>query len=236
VLHFRPLHFMLAVLASLATANAACSQEIRWRTDYNLAWKEARDCGRPLFVDIGTATCTWCRRFDDSTLRDPAVIRVLNDQFIPVKLDGDRNPNFVHALNIRAYPSLVFGTADGKVLGCYEGFVDSDEFRRRCAAALALCDPPPAKVVETTKRGSDWEYDFATIVRICASLHERIAADYLRDAETALKANDIAKARHSLAKVFTLGADTKAAAVARRHVERLDGPAAISTTAIAARD
>ncbi len=237
MLHVPHHRIVLVVLALFTVAAPAQAQSIQWRTDYNRAWQEATTAGRPLFVDVGSESCTWCRRFDESTLRDPRVIRKLNEQFIPVKLDGNHNPKFVQALNIHAYPALVFGTADGVVLGTSAGFVDVADFLRKCDTALALCPAPVVTVSEKPKKVNHWEYDIAMIVRVCASLEERIAAEYLRESEAAINANDAVNARLSLAKVLTMGADTKAAAIARRHLERLnESPAAATSGTIVLSD
>lgn len=113
-----------AIIASMAPA--ASAQEIQWRTDYVAAREEAKQRNLPLFLDIGTANCTWCRKLDSSTFRDPEVAKALNNHFIPVKIDADRDRR-VDAWGVRSYPTLMFAGPDGKILDRKNGYVDAGE-------------------------------------------------------------------------------------------------------------
>src|SRR6187397_1628126 len=92
----------LVLLASSVTAAAAA--EVQWRPDYNSARREAQEKGRPLVVDVGTDQCFWCTKLDASTFRDPAVVKVMNEQFIPVRINAAHDPTVPNALNIQSFP------------------------------------------------------------------------------------------------------------------------------------
>jgi tetratricopeptide (TPR) repeat protein len=130
----------VAVLAALASVAGA--QEIRWRYDYNAARKEAVDKGLPLILDFGTQNCFWCRKLDESTFSDPTVAAVMNKQYIPLKIDADREPSLVQALRITAYPTVVLAGPDGKILGSVEGFQEAPRFHENLLRALAAVSNP----------------------------------------------------------------------------------------------
>jgi thioredoxin-related protein len=213
--------FIAAVVASLVSAPQVVAQEVQWRTSYEVARREARETGRPIFVDIGNAACGWCRRLDASTFREPAVVRQLNERFIPLKIDADRHPEFVRALKVQSYPALAFASAEGKVLEFHEGFVDGEEFLRLCAAARANLPAPRLPTRPATPPPANADSETAAIDEVCRQLRERIAADSLAECEKALHADDVAKARQWLMRTLEMGADTAAAATARRHADRL---------------
>src|SRR3989442_890758 len=96
-------------------ATVPATPEIRWRTDYAAAVKEAHDRNLPLMVDIGTVNCYWCKKLDDSTLRDPRIIAVLNERFVPLKLDGEKEPALVQHLGIVSYPTMVLAAPDKRI-------------------------------------------------------------------------------------------------------------------------
>jgi thioredoxin-related protein len=122
-------HAMTFGLVALMTGVAsATAQEVQWRTDYDGARREARETHRPLILDFGTAGCFWCQRLDDDTFRDPAVVRTMNDRFIPVKIDAGQRQDLVQRLNIHGFPTLVFATAEGRILDYHEGFMDAAAF------------------------------------------------------------------------------------------------------------
>ena len=74
------------------TALPVGAQEVQWRYDYIKARQEAKEKNRPVFVDFGTVNCTWCRKLDTTTFRDPSVVQILNEQFIPESGDCDQEP------------------------------------------------------------------------------------------------------------------------------------------------
>ena len=44
---------------------------------------------RPMFIDVYTDWCGWCKRMDASTFKDPTVAAYLNANFYPVKLNAE---------------------------------------------------------------------------------------------------------------------------------------------------
>jgi thioredoxin-related protein len=115
----------------------APAQEPQWRHDYNAARREAREKNRPLILDFGTADCLWCKKLDASTFRDPAVVQLLNERFVPLKIDADKDAPLAKTLGISSFPTLLFATPEGKILGIHEGFVEAAAFTQKLQRALA---------------------------------------------------------------------------------------------------
>jgi thioredoxin-related protein len=114
------------LILCLAFATMASAQEqVHWRYHYQAARQEALQKRLPLFLDFSTEWCTYCKKLDVTTFRDPTVVKLLNTHFIPVKLDGTREQKLVDALQIQAYPTLVIADAEGKILKNITGFVDA---------------------------------------------------------------------------------------------------------------
>src|SRR6516164_8207827 len=114
-----------SALVILHPSSLLQAEEIDWRTDYNKARQEAAEKGRPLFLDFGTENCVWCKQLDARTFTDPDLVALLNRRYIPVKIDGSRNPGLTEALHIQNYPTLVYASPDGRILGYQEGFVEA---------------------------------------------------------------------------------------------------------------
>src|SRR5438552_243132 len=108
--------FLSGLLAAMPLGASAqevpAATEIRWRSDYAAAIKEAHDKNLPLAIDIGTVNCYWCKKLDESTFRDPRIIGVMNERFIPLKLDGEKEPSLVQHLGIVSYPTIVLASSD----------------------------------------------------------------------------------------------------------------------------
>jgi thioredoxin-like negative regulator of GroEL len=127
-------------LLLLAFAAAAPAAEVEWRTDYNAARREAVQKNLPLLVEFGTRTCFWCKKMDAATYRDGTVVGLLNQQFVAVKVDGDRNPFLTQNLKVDGFPTAVLASPDGVILDRVEGFLAPAPFvdhLRKAAAASA---------------------------------------------------------------------------------------------------
>ncbi len=97
-------------------------QPVDWWPWGKEALAEARRLDRPLFISIGYSACHWCHVMARESFGDPTVAELLNDHFVPVKVDREERPD-VDALYMEAalaatgqggWPLSVFATPDGR--------------------------------------------------------------------------------------------------------------------------
>jgi uncharacterized protein YyaL (SSP411 family) len=69
---------------------------------------EARRTGKPVFLSVGYSTCHWCHVMERESFEDLAVARVLNERFVPVKVDREERPD-VDAIYMTAVQLLTGG-------------------------------------------------------------------------------------------------------------------------------
>ncbi len=95
---------------------------VRWRTWGDDALEEARRSDRPIFLSVGYAACHWCHVMAHESFEDEAIARLLNEHFVPVKVDREERPD-VDALYMAAtqlvaghggWPMSVFLLPDGR--------------------------------------------------------------------------------------------------------------------------
>ncbi len=95
---------------------------VLWRTWDDETLDEARRRDRPVFLSIGYAACHWCHVMAHESFEDPTVASVLNEFFVPVKVDREERPD-VDALYMAAtqlvsghggWPMSVFLLPDGR--------------------------------------------------------------------------------------------------------------------------
>jgi len=139
--------FLLALLfAPVATPVPVRAQtaEVKWRSDYDSARKEAKTKGLPMVLDFGTKNCFFCQKMDATTFRDARVVNLINQQFIPLKIDAQEETVLVivQKLGINAYPTFVFAAPDGNILDKFEGFKEPDAFHEALQRTLASLTPP----------------------------------------------------------------------------------------------
>lgn len=91
-------------------------QNIAWRNWDESAFDEAGKTGKPVLLSIGATWCHWCHVMDSKTFSDQRVIEAINKDFIPVRVDTDREPDINTRYNMGGWPSTVFLTAERDVL------------------------------------------------------------------------------------------------------------------------
>jgi uncharacterized protein YyaL (SSP411 family) len=72
---------------------AHADNPVNWQPWDETAMQAARDQDKPVFLSIGYAACHWCHVMAEESFEDEAVAEVLNDHFIPVKVDREERPD-----------------------------------------------------------------------------------------------------------------------------------------------
>ena len=110
---------------------------VHWQVWSRETLQKARELNRPLLVSIGYFSCHWCHVMQRESYRDPELAKLLNDYFVPVKVDRELAPaldahliEFVQLTRGQAgWPLNVFLTPDGyPLLGMT--YVPPDRFRQ----------------------------------------------------------------------------------------------------------
>jgi len=57
------------------------------------AFARARNENKPIFLSIGYSTCHWCHVMEHESFEHAAVAAVLNEHFVPVKVDREERPD-----------------------------------------------------------------------------------------------------------------------------------------------
>ncbi len=94
---------------------------VHWQTWGPEAWAAAKRENKLLFVSSGYFSCHWCHVMQRESYRNPEIARLLNENFIPVKVDRELQPAldarliaFVEQVRGQAgWPLNVFITPDG---------------------------------------------------------------------------------------------------------------------------
>lgn len=57
------------------------------------AFEQARREDKPIFLSIGYSTCHWCHVMERESFEDEEVAELLNDGFVPIKVDREERPD-----------------------------------------------------------------------------------------------------------------------------------------------
>ncbi len=86
------------------------------------AFAEARERNVPILLSVGYASCHWCHVMAHESFEDPETARLVNDNFVAIKVDREERPD-VDAVYLNAtqalsgqvgWPMTVFCTPDGE--------------------------------------------------------------------------------------------------------------------------
>ncbi len=92
------------------------ASEIKWRSWGDAAFAEARAQNKPVLLAISAVWCHWCHVMDETSYSDPEVIRLINDRYVPVRVDNDQRPDVNRRYNMGGWPTTVFLTPDGEII------------------------------------------------------------------------------------------------------------------------
>jgi thioredoxin-related protein len=85
---------MLIVLLATSLKAQDAPETVKWMT-FEQAVEKMKTEKRKIFVDVYTDWCGWCKKMDKSTFTDPAIAKILNDGFYPVKFNAEQRENVV---------------------------------------------------------------------------------------------------------------------------------------------
>jgi uncharacterized protein len=108
----------------------ASSPYLREHADNPVAWyewgpeplKRAREENKPVIISIGYASCHWCHVMEEESFMDTAVARMMNENFISIKVDREQRPDvdqiYLDAAQLisgsAGWPLNAFAMPDGK--------------------------------------------------------------------------------------------------------------------------
>lgn len=104
----------------------AASDTIDWHP-YESGMARSRFEKKKVFLYFHADWCTYCGEMERKTFKDPAVIAALNRNFIPIRVDSDREKAVASLFRVKGLPDSWFLTENGAVIGHRPGFIPSDQ-------------------------------------------------------------------------------------------------------------
>src|SRR5215470_16781947 len=116
--------------ASSVYLRQAASQQVRWQPYRAETFAMAKRMNRPILIDIGAMWCHWCHVMDEQTYADPQVAALINQSFVPIKVDRDQRPDIDQYYQAAAaelsgnggWPLTCFTMPDGALFAAF-GFL-----------------------------------------------------------------------------------------------------------------
>lgn len=110
-----------AIAGPVDTANAPAG--ISWK-DYTPGLAQARADNKSVFLYFQAAWCSYCVKLKKTTFKDKAVLAYLDENFVSIEVDTDKNPKLATEWNVKGLPTMWFLESDGKKINHLPGYVE----------------------------------------------------------------------------------------------------------------
>jgi len=117
----------IVIIAFVMMPCLGICETIDWK-QYNEGIQLAGKQNKKVFLHFRTDWCGYCKKMDKSTFKDQSVIRLLNEYFVSIKVDGDKEKSIVKEYKVRGYPDSRFLDEEKKEVHKMPGFVDPATF------------------------------------------------------------------------------------------------------------
>jgi thioredoxin-related protein len=119
---------------------------VKW-LDFKTAQALNKKKPKPMYIDVYTDWCGWCKRMDKDTFDDPSIAATLNKEFYPIKFNAEQSaPVFFNGKNFEkksgershglavamlngqmSYPSTVFFNSKQEIITVVPGYLKPDD-------------------------------------------------------------------------------------------------------------
>ena len=138
--------FLSAVIVSAAfaceslAAPPAAKKGVQWQTDLQEAHKISVKEKRPMLIVFGAPSCVYCKKLETEHFADHKFVEYVNEQFVVVKLDYEKNKKAAEVLEIKNLPTSVVLSPEADLLGTVVGYVQLDKYKKLLETAVDTQD------------------------------------------------------------------------------------------------
>lgn len=104
---------------------------------FEAACQQAAAGHKIVFIDFYTTWCAPCKMLDETTWQDAAVIALLREKSVALKIDAEKEKALTRRYQLNAYPTLLLLKPDGTELDRIVGYRESAKFIEEFSAGLA---------------------------------------------------------------------------------------------------
>jgi len=103
------------LLAGVSEASMT-ETKVPWLPWSKKAFQRAKELDKPILLAIGAVWCHWCHVMDKTTYSDGEVAKMIEEKFVPIRVDRDQRPDIDKRYNMGGWPTTAFLTPNGEVL------------------------------------------------------------------------------------------------------------------------
>jgi thioredoxin-related protein len=120
---------LVALLIGGILCGQAAADKIDWHS-YESGLARSKFEKKKVFLYFHAEWCAFCRDMELKTFKDPAVIGALNRNFIPIRVDSDREQAAASLFRVTSLPDSWFLAENGDIIGHRPGFIPADQLMK----------------------------------------------------------------------------------------------------------
>lgn len=127
ILHLAYAMLVIATLSFLLPIESIASDSIKWYS-YKEGMVTGKIAKKKLFLHFYANWCGYCGKMARVTFQDPSVISYLNDNYIAIRVNFDKEGAIASRYGVRGLPSNWFLTRAGEKIGNVPGYIPPQAF------------------------------------------------------------------------------------------------------------
>jgi len=119
--------FSLSGSVVLAGKKGQSADHINWY-NYKQGMSLAKQQNKRVYLHFYTDWCDYCKEMKQTTFQNPSVIKMLNKDFVAIRVNTNKEAKVAGKYHIRPVPDNWFLSADGKKLRNFLGYYEAEQF------------------------------------------------------------------------------------------------------------
>ncbi len=103
-------------------------QGLTFNTDIGTSFEMAKSAEKPVFIYARSKDCGYCKKFEAETFTNQTVIKTLNEKFILVSIDVQKQQNETINLRVHGTPTEIFLDPNGVEIKRIRGYTETQSF------------------------------------------------------------------------------------------------------------
>ncbi len=132
-----------------AVEPASAASPVVWHAWSPEIFAQAKSEHKLVILDLEAVWCHWCHVMAETTYVDPAVVALLNEHYLAVRVDQDARPDISNRYEDFGWPATVIFAADGSELVKRQGYVPPGPMARLLQAVVDDPTPGPSVAPES---------------------------------------------------------------------------------------
>ncbi len=122
-------YYILALAISfgvfLIPPSSQASPGINWLA-YDEGLFQHKESDKKIFISFYAEWCGYCKEMNQKTFKDPAVVSYLNENFIPIRVNSDKERKTAKIFRVRGLPDTWFMSESGEIIGHRNGYIPAE--------------------------------------------------------------------------------------------------------------